>query len=320
MEVLILLIGSCLLSGLMLWTIVKAVLLSYRKRTAFNLKSNLRHPRYGRLQHPARRCTAVCVFQIPLTVRHDFFGTVASEKIVPVCCLKNSEQPSDSSCYFWIERRKFLLNLKGDKFMQPYLRVEHQLLRDGAAFSSVHEKMVYLLLQSYAGRDGLAFPSHQTLADAVPCGKTTVKNCLQTLVEKGWIEKVERFDRHGGQTSNGYRIRAGSPGASGQVPGHETTSGETSVASKEKGVKKPSLKKEPPSPGVKEIITHFETEIGRDHPVDSQAARAFVKRNESRRPAPCNRTGNSGEHPQFQLHQSHHRQSETTEFVDAGTD
>lgn len=124
--------------------------------------------------------------------------------------------------------------------MQPYLRVEHQLLRDGSAFSSVHEKMVYLLLQSYAGRDGLAFPSHQTLADAVPCGKTTVKNCLQTLVEKGWIEKVERFDRHGGQTSNGYRIRAGSPGASGQVPSHETTSGETSDASKEKGVKKPS--------------------------------------------------------------------------------
>ncbi|HCN59384.1 MAG TPA: hypothetical protein DIS82_14620 [Exiguobacterium sp.] len=150
--------------------------------------------------------------------------------------------------------------------MQPYLRVEHQLLRDGSAFSSVHEKMVYLLLQSYAGRDGLAFPSHQTLADAVPCGKTTVKNCLQTLVEKGWIEKVERFDRHGGQTSNGYRIRAGSPGASGQVPSHETTSGETSDASKEKGVKKPSLKKEPSSPGVKEIITHFEREIGRVTP------------------------------------------------------
>ncbi|HCN59383.1 hypothetical protein HNY42_08645 [Exiguobacterium sp. Helios] len=32
MEVLILLIGSCLLSGLMIWTIVKAVMLSYRKQ------------------------------------------------------------------------------------------------------------------------------------------------------------------------------------------------------------------------------------------------------------------------------------------------
>ncbi|WP_449403578.1 helix-turn-helix domain-containing protein [Exiguobacterium artemiae] len=127
--------------------------------------------------------------------------------------------------------------------MHPYLRVEHQLLRDGAAFSSVHEKMVYLLLKSYAGRDGLAFPSHQTLADAVPCGKTTVKNCLQTLVEKGWIEKVERFDRHGGQTSNGYRIRMVSPVTSGQDPGQETATGQPSVASEEKGVKKPSLKK-----------------------------------------------------------------------------
>lgn len=32
MEVLILLIGSCLLSGLMIWTIAKAVMLSYRKQ------------------------------------------------------------------------------------------------------------------------------------------------------------------------------------------------------------------------------------------------------------------------------------------------
>ncbi|WP_041256045.1 helix-turn-helix domain-containing protein [Exiguobacterium antarcticum] len=90
--------------------------------------------------------------------------------------------------------------------MQPYLRIEHHVLRDGANFSSVHEKMIYFLVQSYAGSDGLAFPSHQTLADAVPCGKTTIKTCLQSLIEKGWIEKVKRFDRHGGQTSNGYRI------------------------------------------------------------------------------------------------------------------
>jgi len=121
--------------------------------------------------------------------------------------------------------------------MQPYLRVEHQLLRDGAAFLSVHEKMIYLLLQSYAGRDGLAFPSHQTLAGAVPCGKTTVKNCLQTLVEKGWIEKVERFDRHGGQTSNGYRIRTGAPGTSRQDPGQETATGGRLPPPKKKGLR-----------------------------------------------------------------------------------
>lgn len=152
--------------------------------------------------------------------------------------------------------------------MQPYLRVEHHLLRDGAAFSSVHEKMIFLLLQSYAGRDGLAFPSHQTLADGVPCSKTTVKNCLQTLIEKGRIEKVERFDRHGGQTSNGYRISPTSPDISRQDPGQETAAGETPVASKEKGVKKQSLKKEPPPlyNGLAEIIAHFETEIGRVTP------------------------------------------------------
>lgn len=72
--------------------------------------------------------------------------------------------------------------------MHPYLQVEHHVLRDGQRFSSVHEKMIYLLLASYAGASGSAFPSHQTLADAVPCGKTTVKACLASLLEKGLIE------------------------------------------------------------------------------------------------------------------------------------
>lgn len=153
--------------------------------------------------------------------------------------------------------------------MQPYLRVEHHLLRDGTDFSSVHEKMIYLILCSYAGQDGLAFPSHQTLADAVPCSKTTVKTCLQTLVEKGRIEKAERFDRHGGQTSNGYRICADNPVGSRQETGQTTPAGVADRALEEKGVKKQILKKESSSPtdqGIDGIIRHFETEIGRITP------------------------------------------------------
>ncbi|MCT4781389.1 MULTISPECIES: helix-turn-helix domain-containing protein [Exiguobacterium] len=153
--------------------------------------------------------------------------------------------------------------------MQPYLRIEHHVLRDGANFSSVHEKMIYFLVQSYAGSDGLAFPSHQTLADAVPCGKTTVKTCLQSLIEKGWIEKVKRFDRHGGQTSNGYRICLPERVVSRQEGGQETTAGQPPVDPKEKGVKNNTLKKHSPSPSgetMNEIVQHFDTEIGRVTP------------------------------------------------------
>ncbi|MDI3235185.1 helix-turn-helix domain-containing protein [Exiguobacterium antarcticum] len=153
--------------------------------------------------------------------------------------------------------------------MQPYLRIEHHVLRDGANFSSVHEKMIYFLVQSYAGPDGFAFPSHQTLADAVPCGKTTVKTCLQSLIEKGWIEKVKRFDRHGGQTSNGYRICLPERVVSRQEGGQETAAGQSPVAPKEKGVKKNILKKYSPSSTgqtMDGVVQHFDTEIGRVTP------------------------------------------------------
>lgn len=140
--------------------------------------------------------------------------------------------------------------------MQPYLRVEHHLLRDGAAFSSVHEKMIFLLLQSYAGRDGLAFPSHQTLADGVPCSKTTVKNCLQTLIEKGRIEKVKRqtdtaFHRRPRTFPDRTRVKRRQPGRRLSPP------------------KKKGLRNSLPPPlynGLAEIIAHFETEIGRVTP------------------------------------------------------
>lgn len=166
----------------------------------------------------------------------------------------------------------------------PYLPVPHMLLRSGTAFASVHEKMIYLILESFSGQDGQAFPSYQTIADAVPCSKSTVKSCIQSLVASGRIEKVERFTKHGGQTSNAYRVlpRVETPSSASQV----TTAPEVSADSEEEVLKKTTLKKE--------LVQQYETNLGKatprieqellqlatDHPIDrilyaiEEAARA----------------------------------------------
>jgi len=116
--------------------------------------------------------------------------------------------------------------------------------------------MIYLILESFSGQDGQAFPSYQTIADAVPCSKSTVKSCIQSLIASGRIEKVERFTKHGGQTSNAYRVlpRVDTPSPA----SHETTAPETSADSEEEVLKKTSLKKE--------LVQQYETNLGKATP------------------------------------------------------
>ncbi len=138
----------------------------------------------------------------------------------------------------------------------PYLPVPHTLLRSGTTFASVHEKMIYLILESFSGQDGQAFPSYQTIADAVPCSKSTVKSCIQSLIASGRIEKVERFTKHGGQTSNAYRVlpRVEMPSPASQ----EATAPEVSAASEEEVLKNTTLKKE--------LVQQYETNLGKATP------------------------------------------------------
>lgn len=78
-------------------------------------------------------------------------------------------------------------------------------------------------------------------------------------------EKTERFNRHGGQTSNVYHVRPVTDAA--RLPGEQVpTAGVTRADDKELVLKKQSLKKESPSPEVPAIHELFEAEIGRLSP------------------------------------------------------
>jgi DNA-binding FadR family transcriptional regulator len=54
---------------------------------------------------------------------------------------------------------------------------------------SSHAVRVWARLDKYAGKNGRAFPSRQTLADDLGLSVTTVKRALIELVETGWITR-----------------------------------------------------------------------------------------------------------------------------------
>ena len=51
-----------------------------------------------------------------------------------------------------------------------------------------------------------AFPSLNTLAKRVGCGKKKVIECIKILVEKGYVSKTLRKDNKGDHLSNLYHL------------------------------------------------------------------------------------------------------------------
>ncbi|WP_293957981.1 helix-turn-helix domain-containing protein [uncultured Fusobacterium sp.] len=75
-------------------------------------------------------------------------------------------------------------------------------------FESIHEKMIYIILERYANNnDGIAFPSISTIAKSAMCGVTTVKKYLKKLVDKGYITKTLRPKANGDNDSNIYNVK-----------------------------------------------------------------------------------------------------------------
>lgn len=87
-----------------------------------------------------------------------------------------------------------------------YGRVPRDLLRDPNL--SDRAVRLYGLLDDYAGSDGKAFPSRQTLADAMGCSLSAVDRVLRELDGAGWMLREPRM-AGGRQSSNLYTLTAG---------------------------------------------------------------------------------------------------------------
>ena len=56
-------------------------------------------------------------------------------------------------------------------------------------------KLVWGRLAQYAGRNGNCFPAYQTLADELGCRRNTVIKAVQSLVDRGFLERESRPGR-----------------------------------------------------------------------------------------------------------------------------
>jgi len=72
---------------------------------------------------------------------------------------------------------------------------------------------LYAVLRRYADRDGMCFPSRQTLAARMRCSDRTVDSAIKELLELGALEKQRRYKEDGGYTSNIYTVCSIPPSA-----------------------------------------------------------------------------------------------------------
>lgn len=71
----------------------------------------------------------------------------------------------------------------------------------------VYEFKAYAVIVRHANRDTQsAFPSLTTLTDKVGCGRKKIVQCIKSLEEKGYIQKVNRTDEQGNNLSNIYYV------------------------------------------------------------------------------------------------------------------
>lgn len=105
------------------------------------------------------------------------------------------------------------------KLTRPFAMVEKDVL-----FSSeltALEKLVYCVLCAFSDNNTRScYPSYNTIAEKVGCSKKTAIQCVASLCEKGWMQKMEQRTKKGGHRSNLY-ILVLSPEKKYLYPAHE---------------------------------------------------------------------------------------------------
>jgi hypothetical protein len=91
-----------------------------------------------------------------------------------------------------------------DKRKDPFFKVDNALI-DREDFD-IYEKMVYVVLCKYAGNNGGAFPSYNTIAHKAGCSRRKAIDAVASLIEKEVITKEIRINDKDENISNLYDI------------------------------------------------------------------------------------------------------------------
>jgi len=68
-------------------------------------------------------------------------------------------------------------------------------------------KVLLLALADHADDEGYCFPSVPTLASKSTLSVRTVQRTIERLIDDGFVQRTNRFDESGRQTSSAYRLR-----------------------------------------------------------------------------------------------------------------
>ncbi len=76
----------------------------------------------------------------------------------------------------------------------------------GIKTGSPTRKVVLLCLANYADREGVCWPSYESLAEQCEISKNTIIRCIAALVDGGLLTREVRHTKNGKQTSNSYTL------------------------------------------------------------------------------------------------------------------
>lgn len=89
------------------------------------------------------------------------------------------------------------------KLTRPFAMVEKDVLFSPEL--TALEKLVYCVLCAFSDNNTRScYPSYNTIAEKVGCSKKTAIQCVASLCEKGWMQKMEQRTKKGGHLSNLY--------------------------------------------------------------------------------------------------------------------
>ena len=86
--------------------------------------------------------------------------------------------------------------------------VRYRTIPESILFGNASDKAIrlYLILDSYLGRNETAWPSRRTLADDLKCSLKTIDRTLQELATLGIVTITHRYRSDGSFTSSDYRL------------------------------------------------------------------------------------------------------------------
>lgn len=127
------------------------------------------------------------------------------------CLLNLSREFTRTSCFFHaifyeLEEKNLREATLKFQYDQPFTMVDTAVLMDETI--GKYEKLTYAVLCAFASnKDNTCYPSYQTIARKTGCSRRKTISNINALVELGLVEKVERMNKNGENTSNLYTIK-----------------------------------------------------------------------------------------------------------------